>query len=233
MNNLICSEQDVNQFFSEISFGNVLAFDYNHYPFTILDLSRNNQSLNQINLSNASEFSEYISQILEETGARFAIGRYNEDRQIYDHSQLFSGTTRRTIHLGVDLFVDSQTEVLAPLGGIVHSFQNNDLDGDYGPTIILEHFANGRRFYTLYGHLTEDSLEGLRIGMPILQGQVIGCVGDYPSNGNWPAHLHLQLITDMQGLAGDYPGVCNQEKRAEFLGLCPNPNLILQINGLN
>jgi hypothetical protein len=41
---------------------------------------------------------------------------------------------------------------LAALDGRVHSFQNNDSLGNYGPTIILEHQVEDLTFYTLYGH---------------------------------------------------------------------------------
>ena len=45
----------------------------------------------------------------------------------------------RTIHLGMDLFIQEGSPVFAPLDGIVHSFANNNRKHDYGPTIILEH----------------------------------------------------------------------------------------------
>jgi hypothetical protein len=64
----------------------------------------------------------------------------------------------------------SNSPVYAPLDGRVHSFNNNTAHLDYGPAIILEHQTDGgERFYTLFGHLSPDSLEGLTVGMPVVK----------------------------------------------------------------
>jgi len=36
------------------------------------------------------------------------------------------------------------------------------------------------------------------------------------------------LIEDMQGLKGDYPGVCKFSERERYLANCPDPELILR-----
>ena len=53
----------------------------------------------------------------------------------------------------------------AALDGTIHSFQNNTALGDYGPTIILSHEIEGFKFHTLYGHLSEASLNEKRLEM--------------------------------------------------------------------
>ena len=69
---------------------------------------------------------------------------------------------RRTIHLGVDLFAPPGTAVLAPLRASVHAFADNAAPLDYGPVIILQHETDERdAFFTLYGHLSRESLAGL------------------------------------------------------------------------
>jgi len=201
-------------------------------PVVVLDLTRTNAELADINLANPEDFSAYVEQKLREADALVAIGRYGEDRQIYDHSPLFAGGTRRTIHLGIDLNTAAGTEVRAPLAGTVHSFADNAGIGDYGPTIILEHELDGVQFFTLYGHLSPSSIETLARGTQIRAGELIGWIGTYPENGNWPPHLHFQIITDMFGKEGDFPGVCSTDEKERFLALCPDPNLILGLPGL-
>jgi peptidoglycan LD-endopeptidase LytH len=208
------------------NFGSVLAFDYNSYSFCILDLTDENKELEKINLADPNEFNGYIKSKISGAGARFAIGKYNEDRTIYSDKKLF---TNRTIHLGIDIWTRPEVEVLAPLPGIIHSLANNQAEGDYGPTIILEHYLQGTRFYTLYGHLSPDSLNRVKCGQAVKKGQVIGSVGNYPDNGNWPPHLHFQIIREMGERKGDFPGVASFEDREIFLKMCPDPNLILQI----
>ena len=50
--------------------------------------------------------------------------------------------------------------------------QNNAARLDYGPVIILEHATgDGAPFFTLYGHLSEDSLDGLAPGRTDREGR--------------------------------------------------------------
>jgi len=138
-------------------------------------------------------------------------------------------TEPRRLHLGVDIWGPTGTKVMAPLNGIVHSFAFNNNDSDYGATIILTHHLDGVGFHTLYGHLSLNSLKNLHEGQLVSKGDVIGEFGMRFENGNWPPHLHFQLIADMQGWRGDYPGVCRFSERMQWLANCPDPNIILQM----
>jgi hypothetical protein len=41
--------------------------------------------------------------------------------------------------------------------------------------------------------------------------------------------LHFQIINDMQGKKGDYPGVSSKKELAFYKKNCPDPNLLLKI----
>ena len=135
----------------------------------------------------------------------------------------------RRLHLGVDIWGPAGTKVMAPLPGIVHSFAFNNKDSDYGATLILTHNLDGTGFHTLYGHISLNSIKNLYEGQRISKGEVIAEFGMRYENGNWPPHLHFQLIADMQDWKGDYPGVCRFSERQQWLDGCPNPNIILQM----
>ena len=199
-----------------------------------LDLSVNNPDLLEKELSSAQSLSKYISGFLGRTGKKVAWGGYNEIRGLYRRSELFSAEVeedlKRNIHLGTDLWVDAGTAVLAVLDAEVHSFRDNDNFGDYGPTIILQHEKEGQNFYTLYGHLSRKSLEGLKEGAKIKQGQVIGFLGEPSENGDYAPHLHFQVIRDLMGQQGDFPGVTSKKDQKEYLQNCPDPNLLLKNN---
>lgn len=203
--------------------------------YHILDFSASNPDLDPnrqppLDLTNTAAFSDYVFGKLREAGTAVGVGGYNEHRVIYRRSPHFSQTTEpRVIHLGIDLWAEAGTPVFAPLDGVVHSFNDNNNFGDYGPTIILEHEDNGKPLYSLYGHLSRQSLKGLFEGKSIKAGQQIAEIGPYPENGDWPPHLHFQLMTDMLGLKGDFPGVCSLSDRDRFLAICPNPNRFLGI----
>jgi 4-aminobutyrate aminotransferase-like enzyme/Ser/Thr protein kinase RdoA (MazF antagonist) len=171
---------------------------------------------------------------LEREGASVGIGRYDEARCLYD-AALFGASAnptdeRRTIHLGIDIFAPAGSAVRAPLDAIVHVLANNAARQDYGPLVILRHEAgDDPPFFTLYGHLSEDTLEALAVGQRIARGEPFARVGSPPSNGDWPPHVHMQLVLDLLGLDADYPGVARASERAVWTALSPDPNLLLGI----
>jgi 4-aminobutyrate aminotransferase-like enzyme/Ser/Thr protein kinase RdoA (MazF antagonist) len=165
---------------------------------------------------------------------RVGVGRYNEARAWYTAPAFSSGAhptdEHRTIHLGLDLFAEPGTGVCAPLAGTVYAFANNAQRLDYGPVVILRH-ENGQsgEFFTLFGHLSLDSLNGLKVGQAIARGQRIGAVGSPPTNGDWAPHLHFQIVTDLLDLNTDFPGVAFASQREVWLKLSPDPNLLVGI----
>lgn len=214
--------------------GPVLPVDLSGPQVTHLDFSATNLLLQDADLENTAGFQKLIEKLLEHQNAIIGIGGYLENRVIYRRSALFSEPSeKRTIHLGVDVWLGAFTPVLAPLPGRVHSFRDNNNFGDYGPAIVLEHELAGQVFYTLYGHLTRSCLLPLQVGQEIKKGEAFAAVGPFPENGDWPPHLHFQVITDMLGLIGDFPGVCAPSQLAYFLQICPNPNLMLKCKYLN
>lgn len=157
-------------------------------------------------------------------GERLAVGGYDEERAIYSGPVFAATGEPRSIHLGLDIFAAQGTPVYAPMDGVVHSFQDNANPKDYGPTIILAHAVTSElTFYTLYGHLSRDSLAGLEIGQAFSAGQVLGWLGASEVNGDWPPHLHVQLILDMMGKRGDFPGVFKKSEREQWKLICPDP----------
>jgi murein DD-endopeptidase MepM/ murein hydrolase activator NlpD len=196
-----------------------------------IDLSKDNTSLKKIDVSSSNALANFVNSHIEKHNGLVAFGGYNETRSIYTRSNHFNETadTKRNIHLGVDFWRDPETLVYTPLDAIVHSFKNNTNYGDYGPTIILKHKINKVEFYTLYGHLSLNSIENLREGQAFKQGACIAKLGDAYVNGDYPPHLHFQIIKDIQDYNGDYPGVCNKKDLGYYLGNCPNPELLLKL----
>jgi 4-aminobutyrate aminotransferase-like enzyme len=172
---------------------------------------------------------------MDRAGARAGIGRYDEARLCYTADEFRTageeGAEYRTVHMGIDLFMRPGEPVFAPLDGMVHSFRNNAARLDYGPCLILEHRVTNRDsrplvFYTLYGHLCPQSLSRLKPGLQVRKGERIASIGDHSVNGDWPPHLHFQIIIDLLGLEGTFPGVARPTDRAVWKSLCPDANLI-------
>lgn len=197
--------------------------DISEGNLTWLDFTKANEELMTIDFVNTASFSDYIfSKIPEGT---MGIGGWLEERVLYARSEHFNGIEEpRTVHLGLDFWVAAYTAITCPREGIVHSFANNDNFGDYGPTIILEHpDEEFGTIYTLYGHLSPDSLNSLKKGQPIAKGQAFAAVGNFPENGNWPPHLHFQVMKSMEEREGDFPGVCAKGEVAYYKTVCLSP----------
>jgi murein DD-endopeptidase MepM/ murein hydrolase activator NlpD len=215
-------------------FSAVIPFHPSADKIIPFDLSPANKELTEDVFGSVKEFISFINHQLKEADARYGIGGYNEYRAVYSLSKVFdasgTGEEPRRLHLGTDIWGKPNTPVMAPLDGIIHSFDFNDHAGDYGATIILSHLLSGKSFYTLYGHLSLNSIKNILEGDRVSKGNVFAEFGIPAENGHWPPHLHFQLINDIGEWKGDYPGVCKFSERENYLVNCPDPDLVLQLN---
>ena len=174
-----------------------------------------------------------------------AVGTYDEDRSCYGGQQFVTDAPeRRSVHLGIDLFVDAGTPVRAMLPGRVLTVVDNDAPYDYGPTVIIEHRADGAGpFWCLYGHLARRTLDEIRPGQQVAAGDVVGWIGDHTVNGGWAPHVHVQLMTDLidgpdaaatlappGGRFGNFEGAGEPSRMSVWRSICPNPNLLIRLS---
>jgi peptidoglycan LD-endopeptidase LytH len=207
----------------------VVDFDPAKEKLFHFDLTEANKALNADIIADTNLFAEYVNHTLKANKAKYGIGGYKENRKLYSRSDLFGGEESRSVHLGIDIWGPAGTPVYAALGGMVHSFAYNDHFGDYGATIILLHQSETVAFHTLYGHLSLADISTLHEGAYITRGQVIGRFGLPAENGNWPPHLHFQIIHNLYLKEGDYPGVCKPSEAEAYLANCPDADLILKM----
>ena len=196
-----------------------------------LDLSVGSLDLgNYLNYVEPQRFSRRITRLLEDRGADFGYGGYGEVRPVYTTDDFATdgnyGPHWRTVHLGTDIWGPALTPVLAPYDGVVHSVGLDPTEHGYGNVIVLEHKIDGLQFYTLYGHLSATSTEGFSAGTRVQCGDEIAWLGTPDENGHWPPHLHFQVMRDMLGFVGDFPGVAFPEAAETWLWLCPEVMVI-------
>src|SRR5205814_10344875 len=165
------------------SAASILDADTRTAPSVVFDLSVGSTLLGaKPGGANDQEVGEKLSAEMKRAGAAFGVGRYDERSEEHT-SELFGASgnptdERRTVHLGMDLFVAPGTRLRAPLAGAVHIAANNSDPQDYGPLVILRHeTSNGEKFFTLYGHLTKETLAALKPGQRIGRGQGFAQVG--------------------------------------------------------
>ncbi|MBS1840324.1 MAG: aminotransferase class III-fold pyridoxal phosphate-dependent enzyme [Acidobacteria bacterium] len=213
----------------------ILDCDLRREPIVVLDLSVASTLLGaDPSASDTPNLIAAVSAQMKKAGARVAVGRYDEARLLYKAPQFGASKNptdeRRTVHLGIDLFVEPGTTLHAPLAGTIHLLANNAVPLDYGPLVVLKHSADsGEEFFTLYGHLAESTLGKLRVGQQVAQGEAFAQVGGVHENGGWVPHVHFQIILDMLDRDRDFPGVARASEREVWRALSPDPNLLLQI----
>ncbi len=209
--------------------GKVVDFNPRADRLYHFDFTAGNPDLDIDAFTDPGKIDTVTNEQLQQYNCRYGIGGYMEHRTIYARSKLFDTNDEpRRLHLGVDIWAEAGTPVYSPLAGFVHSFNDNNNFGDYGPTIILSHNLDGFILYSLYGHLSRSSLPGLSIGQVIQPNQKIASFGKALENGHWPPHLHFQLMFDMEGKHGDYSGVCRFSEKEKYIKNIPDPQLILR-----
>ena len=220
------------------TFHPVVEFDHKTEKIASLDLSPANAGFLPKHYESTLALSDFVNGEREKTGARYLIGGYNETRNMYRRSGLFDNNLAddasmveepRNLHLGIDIWGQEDSRIAAPLGGMVHSYAFNNNFGDYGATIILQHQVDTLNFYTLYGHLALKDIANIRSGQFITRGEKFAHFGTPAENGDWPPHLHFQVILDMGIWEGDYPGVCKKSEAVKYLINSPDPDSILNL----
>ena len=195
-----------------------------------MDFTDANTGLTPEIIEDVELFSNYIAQQLKSASATYGIGGYDEHRTVYSRSKVFDSANNespRRLHLGIDIWGPAGTEVFGPIDGEVQSFAFNNQYGDYGATIILQHQIEDLRFYSLFGHLSLVDIQTIKIGDQFKAGELVAHFGEPNENGQWPPHLHFQLIQNLEGNIGDYPGVCSLENRERYLDNCPDPDCLI------
>ena len=189
-----------------------------------VDLSQSYLSSIGVDILDNKSLHVFLNRERETKNSKVLYGGYLEKRALYNNKTQFkTGDKQRNIHLGVDFWAPEGTEIVAPIEGVVHSFANNSNYGNYGPTIILRHNVDSRPLFSLYGHLSLESIENKKVGDMISQGEVFASLGDEKVNVGYVPHLHFQLIKDVENQLGDYPGVCHENDLAFYKSNTINP----------
>lgn len=159
-------------------------------------------------------------------GIELGIGPWGEDRPVYSSDAFrshFAPGLRRSLHLGLDLFAPAGTVVRTPLDATVVDLYETDIPLDYGHAVLLRHEPEGIVFYSLWGHLSAQTVRDRKIGERLKAGDVIGQFGEPRENGNWQPHVHIQLITYKPERAADIIGAGEPDHRRIWEELFPDP----------
>ena len=198
-----------------------------------LDLSVSSKWIgHQEEFNNLDVFEFKINQLQKKNPNKILASGYLEPRPLYAPNSYDKignyGKESRTIHLGIDFWLPSQTPVHALFDGEVVTAVNDAGDKEYGGLVILKHQKNNFEFFTLYGHLSVESATKHKVGDLIKKGEKIGALGNSLENGNWIPHLHFQIMLSLLDYKNDFPGVAYYNQIAVWKNICPDPNLIFK-----
>lgn len=183
---------------------------------------------------------EWMRGELAAQGAAAGLGAYDEDRSCYAGDQFATDAPEpRSVHVGIDVFVDAGTTVRVPLDGIIETVADNDVPFDYGPTVIVRHATgDGIEFWSLYGHLSRRTIDIVRPGDTVAAGDAIGSIGHPEENGGWVPHVHVQVMTSLLtgrwGPAdaepdGNFEGAGEPSRMDVWRSIVPDPSALLRL----
>jgi hypothetical protein len=150
---------------------------------------------------------QWIQQLTSKLGADHLWGGYLENR-----NHLLRGHYMKEgehWHVGLDFWVPAGTPLFAGLNAeLVHSEMDPDYHGGWGGKLI---FKVRDDLYYILGHLDKIVTEK-RLYQ---SNEQVAVIGDYPINGNFAAHLHLQCCSNLD-IAVDGYHAWNENLRTRF-----------------
>ncbi|MFD1615294.1 aminotransferase class III-fold pyridoxal phosphate-dependent enzyme [Gelatiniphilus marinus] len=202
-----------------------------------LDLSVSSKWIgHEEDFNNLDVFDFKINQLQKKNPTKIIAGGYLEPRPFYNSSSYEKtgnyGKESRSMHLGIDFWLPSETQVNALFDGEIVVAINDAGYKKYGGLIILKHQTNTFEFYTLYGHLSVRSVTKNKVGDTIKKGDLIGYLGHSAENGNWVPHLHFQIMLSLLNYKNDFPGVAYYNQTNVWKSICPNPNTLFKFETL-
>ena len=191
-----------------------------------LILTAENPDLRGMDLSDQRVFQAYLDQ---KFGARYTWGvsGYLEYREAFLKHLPQMQNEKRYYHLGLDVLAPVLSPLFTPFEAIVADTGYDEGKGNYGAWALLQHTVAGQRLYTFYGHLDPDSLPEKNANLR--RGDMFGHLGDFPCNGDWFHHVHVQVLTE-KGLAEGFlnRGYCREDELEGIAERCPSPLFVFR-----
>lgn len=217
--------------FNNHRFGPVVRVPLDRAHVAIMDAAVAPDRLTHPSRNGGENLTNWWLQRQREIAPRTGIGRYGEDRGTYDHPEEPREENPRKIHHAIDIFEPAGTEIFAPYPAFVEAQGVDASRHGFGGIVVLRHETDaGVPFWTLYGHLAPASIAALTPGQRVAKGDRLAVLASPAENGDWPPHLHFQLMTHLMGWQLlDIIGISWASQWELWREICPDPNIILGI----
>lgn len=164
------------------------------------------------------------------------IGCYGEATLLHaarnDAGLSHPASDRCTVRMGVQLFAQAGTTVMAPLAGQVASVAWGHDGCSASGQIVVEHplpDTEGGVFFTRYAGLSKVGLDLMKIGAPVACGQVLGRLAGEVETDGFPPSLRLQVAA-APGANGAWPWVVDPDEADTWRHLYPSPAALLNVD---
>lgn len=99
-------------------------------------------------------------------------------------------------HLGIDICVDSETNISIPSScRVIDVYVDDNSPNGWGGRLIFKlDIPFDGSDYLIYGHLCPINLPN--VGSKFNFGDIVGKVANIYESGSWFSHVHVQLITE-------------------------------------
>ncbi len=132
-------------------------------------------------------------------------------------------------HLGTDILAKKMVPVVAIADGVVAWVRANSKKGGECCYLAIDHESRGFAFQSRYIHLNNDSpgtddgkkigiARGIRKGVRVRAGQLIGWVGDSGNAEGTTSHLHLEIRDEYLRAVNPYRLLKNATRIADVIG---------------
>lgn len=213
----VLKENDIYPLFGDLLKGQPYVFDFS---------SKNPKTI-EYNLNNFQDFNDAIFNELKNSGMKWGVGEYLEERRNILRGSINIINEKRIYHLGLDIIVPYNSVVFCPLDGYVHKLGKETQKGNYGGYLVIKHEIKDQTFYSLYGHLKTP--HKVQLGQELVAGQELGKIGKESDSGGWFCHLHLQIITQKAMNEGYSEwGYISKKLLPEVGEYFPNPDFLFK-----
>ncbi|MBW7956046.1 peptidoglycan DD-metalloendopeptidase family protein [Patescibacteria group bacterium] len=207
----------------------VVILDFSQIPDDLPDYKNIKQFFARceaegVNPRLAEQRQKFNDNFLHQSGKRYLIGRYGEDRiAMLKGSKI--AQEGRSIHLGLDIFTQDLEPLYAPCDGEVVDVGRQKGSFTFGYYLIFKPSNPLIKEYIFLGHLSRK-LPPLG---KVTAGDQIATLGDYVEgeNGGWSRHVHVQLLTHLPEPGTQPRGYSTKQDMDRYLTEFPDPTPII------
>lgn len=133
---------------------------------------------------------EMVNEVNQKNNIDYSFGGWMENRNVFLKGT-YLDKNEKYLHLGIDINVPYRTSVACDLPAeIIRIDDDYPEESGWGPRVIVRLLTTP--IILIYAHLDRDI--ACKVGDVLKPDQVFAKIGQFPYNGGWFPHLHIQTV---------------------------------------